>query len=134
MTGLRFSSVAAMPDALRNKVESQGKGAAREQVTKPNKYGNKPTKVDGIQFPSKREANYYAALKIRMAAGEVSHFLMQVPMRLPDGTKYVLDFLVFFMDPAKPPEYVDVKGKQTPVFRLKKRAVEHFYPVRITLA
>lgn len=31
---LRYSSVFAMPDAIRHKVEAQGKGAAREVVTK----------------------------------------------------------------------------------------------------
>jgi hypothetical protein len=130
---LRFSSVAAMPDAIRNKVEAQGKGAPREPTTRTSKYGNKPTKVDGIQFPSKKEASYYAELKIRQAAGEVSYFLMQVPVRLPDGTKYIVDFQVFFTDPARPVEYIDTKGKETPVFKMKKRGVEHFYPIKITV-
>lgn len=132
---LRYTSVAAMPDALRNKVVAQGKGANREQATKPdakpNKYHNHPTTVDGIRFDSKKEARYYEQLKIRIAAGEVSYFLMQVPIRLPGGTKYVVDFLEFFTDPVRPPQYVDVKGRETQVFRLKKREVEHHYPIRI---
>ena len=98
------------------------------------KYGNEITTVDGIRFDSKREARYYEQLKLRKAAGEVSHWLRQVPMHLPCGTRYVLDFLVFFNDPGRSPEYVDVKGRETKEFRIKKRGVEHHYPVRITLA
>lgn len=131
--GLRFTSVAAMPAGLRAAAERQGVGDhAREPAPRPNKYGNKPTTVDGIRFDSKKEARYYEELKIRREVGEVAYFLMQVPIRLPDGTRYVVDFLVFFAD-GRPPEYVDVKGKETPVFRMKKKAVEHHYPLRVTL-
>ena len=104
---LRFSSTAAMPDSLRKLCEAQGKGANREQATKPdakpNKYHNHPTTVDGIRFDSRKEARYYEQLKIRKQLGEVAYFLMQVPLRLPGGSKYVVDFLVFFAAPATPP-------------------------------
>lgn len=99
-----------------------------------NKYGNKITTVDGIRFDSKREAQYYRELLLRKAAGEVSYWLRQVPIHLPGGTRYVLDFLVFFVDQAKPPEYVDVKGRETATFRLKRREVQHHYPIRVVLA
>lgn len=132
---LRFSSTAVMPPALRAAVEAQGKGAPREiraqPEAKPNKYRNCPTTVDGIRFDSKKEARYYEQLKIRKAAGEVSYFLMQVAIRLPGGSRYVCDFLVFYTDADRAPEYIDVKGKETPEFRLKKREIEHHYPIRI---
>lgn len=130
---LRFTSAAAMPDGLRRMLERQG--GARETATKPeakpNKYHNNPTTVDGIRFDSKKEARYYEQLKIRVATGEVHYFLMQVPLRLPGGTKYVVDFQVFFTEPGRREEYIDVKGRETQVFRLKKREVEHTYPVQI---
>lgn len=135
--GLRYSSTAAMPDRIRAMVEAQGKGAPREIATpaapKGRKYHNKVTRVDGIRFDSKKEASYYAQLKLRIAAGEVTHFFRQVPIHLPDGTKYVLDFLVFFADAGRAPEYVDTKGVLTPVFRMKKKAVEFHYPIKLTL-
>ncbi|KLD65443.1 hypothetical protein Y882_02685 [Dyella japonica DSM 16301] len=98
---------------------------------KRSKYGNKPTVVDGVRFDSKKEARYFEDLKRRKAAGEVWYWLRQVPLHLPGGTRYVVDFLVFFKDPERDPEYVDVKGKQTEVFRVKRREVEAAYPVRI---
>lgn len=134
---LRFSSVAAMPDSIRAKVEAQGKGAPREPATKPeakpNKFHNHPTTVKGIRFDSKKEARYFEQLEIRKATGEVAYFLRQVPIHLPGGTRYVVDFLVFFNDPERQPEYVDVKGRETPLFRVKKREVEHHYPINIIL-
>lgn len=122
-----------MPPALRAAVEAQGKGAAREPESKEraSKYNNHPTKVDGIRFDSKKEARYYEQLKIRRATGEVHYWLRQVPMHLPGGTRYVVDFLVFFRDPERDPEYVDVKGKLTEVFRIKKREIEAIYPIKV---
>lgn len=105
-------------------------------VTGPNpkraKYGAIPTYVDGIRFDSKREARYYEALKLRVAAREVRFFLRQVPFHLPGGTKLVVDFAIHEADGRV--RFVDVKGRETPVFRLKKREVEHHYPVEIELA
>lgn len=148
---LRFKSPQHMPDSMRRLFEvSQIRAAAeplesckftQEQIVgvepKPGrarKYGNEITTVDGIRFDSKREARYYEQLKLRKAAGEVSHWLRQVPIHLPCGTRYVLDFLVFFSDVGRAPEYVDVKGRETKEFRIKKRGVEHHYPIRIVLA
>lgn len=126
-----------MPDSIRNKVVAQGKGAPRESTTKPeskpNKYHNQPTTVDGIRFDSKKEARYYEQLKIRRQLGVVSYWLRQVPLHLPGGSKYVVDFVVFYTD-DRAPDYVDVKGRETQVFRLKKREVEHQYPIRLVLA
>lgn len=131
--GLRFPSIAAAPPAIRAAVEAQGKAAPREVESKrrASKYNNHPKTVDGIRFDSKKEARYYEQLKIRIATGEVRYFLMQVPLRLPGGTKYVVDFLVFFTDPDRAPEYVDVKGVQTKLFRVKKREIEHQFPIQI---
>lgn len=152
--GLRFASLDEMPPSMRAQVEKatlihgdrvvhhhprqHGKStmaaAAREiqAQAKPSKYRNQVTVVDGIRFDSKREARYYEELKLRKAAGEVSYWLRQVPLHLPGGTRYVVDFLVFFTD-NKPPHYVDVKGHQTQVFKLKRREIEHHYPIQLVV-
>lgn len=135
--GLRFSSIESVPPALRARIEAQQGGRRVEQAPSAGpqrKYRNQPTVVDSIRFDSKKEARYYEQLKLRQAAGEVWYFLRQVPIYLPGGTRYVIDFLVFFNDAQRPAEYVDVKGRETQVFRLKKREVEHHYPIRIQLA
>jgi len=95
------------------------------------KYNASPTVVDGIRFDSKREAKYYSQLKLRQAAGEVLFFLRQVPLHLPGGTKLVVDFLEFHADGSA--HFVDVKGMETDVFKLKKREVEAQYPIEVEI-
>lgn len=94
-----------------------------------NKYGAQKTKVDCITFDSKAEAIRYQLNKIRIASGEMQYQLLQVPMRLPGGVKYVVDFIEVMADGSM--VYVDVKGKVTGQFRDKKKMIEDLYPVQI---
>lgn len=95
----------------------------------PGKYGNKKTVVDGFTFDSKKEAAYYGQLKLLQRAGDVAMFLRQVPFHLPGGVKYVADFVVFYT--AGVVEVVDVKGVRTAEYRVKKKLVEHQYPITV---
>ncbi len=139
--GLRFSRLEDMPEGMRRLVQgAQGAPAAAAAAKvvdaaaapKRRKYGNVPTMADGIRFDSKREAAYYEQLKMRKAGGEVHFWLRQVPIHLPGGTKYVIDFLVFLRDGTV--DFVDVKGRETKEFRIKRREVEHHYPIKVLLA
>lgn len=137
---LRYSSTADMPEGMRRllpAVANQGASPAAPAAPAPaarvSKYGAIATTVDGIRFDSKKEARYYEQLKLRKAAGEVSYWLRQVPLHMPGGTRYVVDFLVFFAD-GRAPEYVDVKGRETAMFRVKRREIEHLFPIKVTLA
>lgn len=135
---LRFDRIEDMPEGMRalflKSTGAAGQAAppAAAEPTKRAKYGNTITVVDGIRFDSKKEAGYYEQLKVRRQAGEVHFWLRQVPVHLPGGTKYVLDFLVFLRSGEV--QFVDVKGRETKEFRIKKREVEHHYPIRILLA
>jgi len=94
-----------------------------------NKFNAAATTVDNVKFDSKLEASYYTYLKTLRRIGDVKYFLMQVPIVLPGGKKYVCDFLVFYKDGRV--EYVDVKGRETELFKLKKSVVEAQYPIEI---
>lgn len=135
---LRYSSTADMPEGMRRLLPSVSNQdvspAAPAPAARASKYGAIATTVDGIRFDSKKEARYYEQLKLRKAAGEVSYWLRQVPLHMPGGTRYVVDFLVFFVDQSRPPEYVDVKGRETAMFRMKRREIEHLFPIKVTLA
>lgn len=135
--GLRYASVATMPDSMRSKAEHALKRA--EAVPQPvekgdarRKYGNHPTTVDGIRFDSKREARFYEQLKLQQKAGTVLFFLRQVPLHLPGGTRLVLDFVVHNADGTI--RWVDVKGRETTAFRIKRREIQHHYPIVVELA
>ena len=91
-----------------------------------HKYGAVRTKDAGRTYASKAEARFASRLRMLQAAGEVLMFLEQTTLRLPGGTRYVVDFVVFHQDGTI--RWIDVKGYQTETFRVKKREVEAAYP------
>ena len=95
-----------------------------------HKFKAKPQELDGIKFPSKKEAKRYKELKTLQELGEVLFFLRQVPFHLEAGVKYVCDFLVFWTNGEVTIE--DVKGVKTDMYILKKKMVEATYPISIT--
>jgi len=115
--------------AVKTKNPNRVAAGKRHWMTTRHKFSAVPTVHDGIRFDSKAEGRYYEALKLRQAAGEVLFFLRQVPIDLPGGVKYRLDFLVFTSSGEV--EFVDVKGMKTPVYKIKKRQVEATYPIKI---
>jgi hypothetical protein len=96
-----------------------------------HKFKAKPVTDDGHHFPSKLEWSYYRSLKLRVASGEVLFFLRQVPLHLPGGVKYVVDFLEFHSDGNV--RFVDAKGMETAEFKAKKKMVEALYPIEIEI-
>lgn len=92
-----------------------------------NKYNNKKTIIDGIQFDSKKEANRYWQLRMLERSGAIAQLELQP--RYPiiiNGEKictYVADFRYFDLKLGK--EVVeDVKGIQTAIFKLKKKLMK----------
>ncbi len=96
-----------------------------------HKFHAVPCKADDYNFSSKAERKYYHSLKALKNSGQVIFFLMQVPFHLPGKTKSIVDFQVFYADGTV--DFVDVKGVETEIFKLKKRQVEEIYPVKISV-
>ena len=94
-----------------------------------HKFGAKPCEYDGIKFSSKLEGKYYNQLKARQKSGAVVFFLRQVPIHLPGGTKYVVDFVEFLEDGTV--RFVELKGFDTPMSKLKRTQAEALYPIQI---
>lgn len=94
-----------------------------------HKFRAKPLVNDGHHFASKIEHHYYQNLLLRQQAGEVLFFLRQVPFHLPGGVKMVIDYQEFLSDGSV--KFVEVKGKETPLYIAKKKMVEEIYPVNI---
>lgn len=103
---------------------------------KDNKYHAKKTEVDGIKFDSRAEANYYMDLKLLQKAGEIVRIELQPEYELiPPFTyqgkkyraiKYRADFLAEYEDGHI--EVVDVKGKATRTYQIKKKLLLYRYP------
>ena len=93
------------------------------------KYKNQAVWLDGIRFDSVIEGAYYMLLEDEKRQGQLLYYLRQVPIRLPGNTTYWADFQVFLKNGEV--QYIDTKGKETQIFRLKKRQVEDLYPIVI---
>lgn len=100
-----------------------------------SKYHNKKVQVDMYVFDSIAESKRYKELKLLEQVGEISELELQPRFLLQEGFKkngktfrkieYIADF-----------QYIengrlvieDVKGKETEVFKLKRKLFEHEYP------
>ena len=60
-----------------------------------SKYRNRRTSYGGQNYHSQKEANRARDNDLRIKAGELSFYLTQVPIRLPGGVVYRLDFVEF---------------------------------------
>jgi hypothetical protein len=115
------------------------RGACGIIIPKESKHHAKITEADGIKFGSKREAKTFRDLQARQHIGEIDFFLLQVPFLLPGKTdtgrrfKHYLDFITFKAVGAGTYriEYIEVKGRDLALGKLKRRQVEELYNIQI---
>ena len=63
------------------------------ECCKKTKYRANKTSIDGHTFDSKKEAEYYCELKMRLQAKEINGFCLQPTFMLAPGLKYKADFI-----------------------------------------
>lgn len=95
---------------------------------KKSKYNATKTEVDGIEFDSKAEAEYYANLKMLERAGVIQDLKLQPRFLLQDSftyrghkerkIEYVADF-EYMLNGER--VVVDVKGLRTQVYNIKRK-------------
>ena len=100
-----------------------------------SKYHNKKVQVDMYVFDSIAESRRYKELKLLEQAGEISElelqprFLLQERFKKNGKTFRKIEYIADF-------QYIengrlvieDVKGKETEVFKLKRKLFEYEYP------
>ena len=96
-----------------------------------HKFKAKPIVMDGKRWDSTLEYKYMLHLEMLKKSGEVLFYHDHVNIRLTGGTKYEVDFQVFYADGTV--KYIDVKGVETDIFKIKKREVEAIYPFEIQI-
>lgn len=103
-------------------------GAAAEGSRRPHKYHAVPRVVDGIRFHSTREAEVYLDLCYQLRVGMIAALERQVRVELPGEPPIVwlCDFRVTMPDGQV--RYVEVKGVETPEWKLKKRLLRAHRP------
>ncbi len=99
------------------------------RFAKKNKFGNKKADYNGGMYHSKRERDFAIELDWKKIAKEIKSWERQVKISLDvDGqhvTNYFIDFVVTHNDGST--EYIEVKGFETPEWRLKWRLFEILY-------
>lgn len=102
------------------------------------KYNSYTVIIDNISFDSIMESRFYLRLLEMKAAKQISSFSMQVTYELQPKFRdkisgkvirpitYIADFVV--TDSNGQVMVVDVKGKETDVFKLKKKMFQYRYP------
>jgi len=98
-------------------------------IRRQSKYRSKSTEYNGVVYHSKKEAAYARDLDLRMKAGEIKKWERQVRVPLKvygvHICNYYIDFVVYY--PSGEVEYVEVKGFETPLWRLKWKLFEVIY-------
>lgn len=101
-----------------------------------NKFGNLKTVVDGITFDSRMEARYYEYINAHKTELDIKEIELQPAFVLQSNykkygktiraIKYIADFKITYNDDRV--EIIDVKGKQTADFKLKRKLFDFKYP------
>jgi hypothetical protein len=104
------------------------------KAPKPHKYGAKSCVIDGISFPSRKEGNRYAELKLLARAGVISNLECQIPYEIEVNglhvCRYIADFRYWHNEQGRT-VVEDAKGFVTDVFRLKKKLMRAVYGIEI---
>lgn len=99
-----------------------------------NKYKNKKTQIDMYVFDSIAESKRYKELSLLERAGKIENlqlqpkFLLQESFRKNGKTYRKIEYIADFMYEENGKIIVeDVKGKETEVFKLKRKLFEKKY-------
>lgn len=100
-------------------------------IKKLSKYGNRKTMLFNIIFDSKAEAKFYLYLLSKFKKNDIvlqPEFILQERFTDDSGNmirqiKYIADFYIKSLD-----VYIDCKGMQTQVFKLKVKMFRLKYP------
>lgn len=114
-------------------LSDRGKAKQEAATPKTSKYRNVKIVIDGEHFDSKREANYWAQLKMREKAGEIQGLARQIAFPLYTSeietgyfalvqvAEYIADFVYYT---GSDQHVVDAKGVRTQIYKLKKKWLE----------
>lgn len=116
--------------------KSPAKAKAETAEIRRHKYNAQKTEVDGITFDSKKEAKEYQNLKLLERVGAIADLQLQPAFELQaayvdnggkkvKAIRYVADF-AYTQEGRR--IVVDVKGMQTPVFKLKAKTFRERFP------
>lgn len=96
------------------------------------KYRNVPQVVDGIKFPSKKQARRYGELKLREKSGQIFNLTCERPFPLEvNGQRICIYIADFTYNEGKKYVVEDTKGVRTPAYRLKAKLMKACHGIEI---
>lgn len=107
------------------------------KTPKPSKYRAKRTEYAGVLFDSKKEAEFAQKLDLLIKAGDIDFYLRQVSFPLPGKSSHRIDFVTF---KTKAPRslgqvwaihFLEIKGRDLPMGKLKRRQVEQLFGIHV---
>ncbi len=93
-----------------------------------HKYNAKRVKIGDLSFASKFEAAVYSELRLRELCGEISGLTCQVNVPLSDAKIVLRPDFKYFDKKRNQFVYAEVKGFETPEYKLKARLWEFYGP------
>ena len=115
----------------------QAKPALAYPVASQNKYKAKRTEYNGKFYPSKKEAQRAMDNDLRIKSGDLSFYLEQVPFLITQGEGaiiYRMDFVEFEQvanTELYEVHFIEVKGYDLPIGKMKRKLVEQKYSIHI---
>jgi hypothetical protein len=113
------------------------KNRAKGKPVKPSKFHAVQTEMAGIKFSTKKEAKYYQELQARKHMGEIKYILRQVPFDLPGHfengrvIRHFVDFAICLPDGTF--QFIEVKGRDLALGKMKRLQVEEIYGTKIVV-
>jgi hypothetical protein len=99
-----------------------------------SKYGAIRTTVDGIMFASKAEARRYGELKLMEKAGKIHSLVLQPSYKITLHDVLICRVVLDFKYIERGFEIIeDVKGRDLPLSRLKRKLFEAMYGISVKL-
>lgn len=107
-----------------------------------NKYRNQPVEIDGVRFPSKKEARRWGELKLLERAGEIRNLRRQVRHKIVVNGELVATYVsdAEYEERIGPNKWAhvveDVKSEATrknQVFRIKERLMRAVHGIVIRI-
>ena len=96
------------------------------------KYRNKVTFYNGQRYDSKKEATRAMELDILKRAGEIEGYQRQVRFPIQVNNQHICAYIADFVVQGKGKQWVeDVKGVETPVFKLKRKLMKAVHGIEI---
>jgi hypothetical protein len=99
---------------------------------RPQKYGAVAVVTDEGRFASQREYQHWCVSKLRQRAGEIRNLERQVRFRLEINGVHICDYIadeVYFERDRR--VVVDVKGVETPEWKLKAKLMLALYGIEV---